>query len=142
MVLIISNPVNSTVPIFAEVLKGAGVFDEKKWVKSLNPLISGCSVLLRLMLSELPDSSPRSRRSTLRRFRLLLSEDTPVLLSFLSSAKLPRVRVSRAKSTRLLWRGSNLVVMVSIHAVPCWYVEVVQAKAGTGSATLSMGFGE
>lgn len=30
MVLIISNPVNSTVPIFAEVLKKAGVFDEKR----------------------------------------------------------------------------------------------------------------
>jgi malate dehydrogenase len=29
-VLIISNPVNSTVPIFAEVLKKAGVFDEKR----------------------------------------------------------------------------------------------------------------
>ncbi len=28
--LIISNPVNSTVPIAAEVLKGAGVFDPKK----------------------------------------------------------------------------------------------------------------
>ena len=30
MILIISNPVNSTVPIFAEVFKGAGVFDEKR----------------------------------------------------------------------------------------------------------------
>ena len=29
-VLVISNPVNSTVPIAAEVLKGAGVFDPKK----------------------------------------------------------------------------------------------------------------
>lgn len=29
-ILIISNPVNSTVPIAAEVLKGAGVFDPKK----------------------------------------------------------------------------------------------------------------
>eukprot|EP00611_Tribonema_gayanum_P032542 TRINITY_DN978_c0_g1_i1.p2 TRINITY_DN978_c0_g1~~TRINITY_DN978_c0_g1_i1.p2 ORF type:complete len:266 (-),score=106.95 TRINITY_DN978_c0_g1_i1:442-1239(-) len=28
--LIISNPVNSTVPIFAEVLKGRGVYDKKK----------------------------------------------------------------------------------------------------------------
>lgn len=28
--LIISNPVNSTVPIFAEVLKKAGVYDAKK----------------------------------------------------------------------------------------------------------------
>lgn len=29
--LVISNPVNSTVPIFAEVLKKAGVFDPKKY---------------------------------------------------------------------------------------------------------------
>lgn len=29
-VLVISNPVNSTVPIAAEVLKGAGVFDPKR----------------------------------------------------------------------------------------------------------------
>ena len=28
--LIISNPVNSTVPIFAEVLKSAGVYDKRK----------------------------------------------------------------------------------------------------------------
>lgn len=31
-VLIISNPVNSTVPIAAEVLKAAGVFDPKRCV--------------------------------------------------------------------------------------------------------------
>jgi malate dehydrogenase len=30
LILIIANPVNSTVPIFAEVYKKAGVFDEKK----------------------------------------------------------------------------------------------------------------
>ncbi len=32
--LIISNPVNSTVPIVAEVFKKAGVYDPKKWVPS------------------------------------------------------------------------------------------------------------
>lgn len=32
MIAIISNPVNSTVPIFAEVLKSKGVFDEKRCV--------------------------------------------------------------------------------------------------------------
>ena len=31
MICIISNPVNSTVPIFAEVYKEAGVFDEKRY---------------------------------------------------------------------------------------------------------------
>ena len=31
-VLVISNPVNSTVPIMAEVLKKKGVFDPKRWV--------------------------------------------------------------------------------------------------------------
>jgi malate dehydrogenase len=30
---IIANPVNSTVPIWAEVYKQKGVFDEKKWVR-------------------------------------------------------------------------------------------------------------
>jgi malate dehydrogenase len=29
-ILVISNPVNSTVPVFAEVLKKAGCFDPKK----------------------------------------------------------------------------------------------------------------
>lgn len=29
-ILVISNPVNSTVPVFAETLKKAGVFDPKK----------------------------------------------------------------------------------------------------------------
>lgn len=30
--LVISNPVNSTVPVFAEVFKAAGVYDAKKCV--------------------------------------------------------------------------------------------------------------
>jgi len=29
-ILVISNPVNSTVPVFAETLKKAGVFDPKR----------------------------------------------------------------------------------------------------------------
>ena len=38
-VCVISNPVNSTVPITAEVLKAAGVFDPKRYVPaSANPL--------------------------------------------------------------------------------------------------------
>jgi malate dehydrogenase len=32
MICIIANPVNSTVPIWAEVYKKKGVFDEKRWV--------------------------------------------------------------------------------------------------------------
>ena len=36
MICIISNPVNSTVPIFAEVLKKKGVFDEKRWALFLS----------------------------------------------------------------------------------------------------------
>lgn len=31
-VLVISNPVNSTVPIFAETFKKAGTFDPARWV--------------------------------------------------------------------------------------------------------------
>lgn len=31
-VLVISNPVNSTVPVFAEVFKAAGTYDAKRWV--------------------------------------------------------------------------------------------------------------
>jgi len=33
-ILVISNPVNSTVPVFAETLKKAGVFDPKRSVSS------------------------------------------------------------------------------------------------------------
>lgn len=33
-ICVISNPVNSTVPIVAEVLKQAGVFDPKKFVSA------------------------------------------------------------------------------------------------------------
>mgnify|MGYP004717080579 CR=1 FL=1 len=38
-VLIISNPVNSTVPIAAEVFKKAGTFDPKKCVAARAPLV-------------------------------------------------------------------------------------------------------
>jgi malate dehydrogenase len=34
-ILVISNPVNSTVPVFAETLKKAGVYDPKKSAPSL-----------------------------------------------------------------------------------------------------------
>lgn len=38
MVCIISNPVNSTVPIFAETMKKAGVYDEKRYVAFIGSL--------------------------------------------------------------------------------------------------------
>lgn len=55
-VCVISNPVNSTVPITAEVLKAAGVFDPKRYV-FLRPLTASGSSFPPLRF---PTFSPRT----------------------------------------------------------------------------------
>lgn len=91
LVGIISNPVNSTVPIWAEVFKKEGVYDAKKSVGeaaegkertargelilySSHHSSAGSSESPPSTSSELPDSFPRSREPTLRTSRSLLCE--------------------------------------------------------------------
>ncbi|CAN8254905.1 unnamed protein product [Cochlearia groenlandica] len=115
---IISNPVNSTVPIAAEVLKKKGVYDPKKLfgVTTLDVVRSNTFV---------------SQRKNLK----LIDVDVPVIgghagitiLPLLSKTK-PSVNFTEEEIQELTVRIQNAGT------------EVVDAKAGAGSATLSMAY--
>ncbi|KAK6913270.1 Lactate/malate dehydrogenase, N-terminal [Dillenia turbinata] len=115
---IISNPVNSTVPIAAEVLKKKGVYDPKKLfgVTTLDVVRANTFV---------------AQKKNLR----LIDVDVPVvgghagitILPLLSKTK-PSVSFTDSEVQELTMRIQNAGT------------EVVEAKAGTGSATLSMAY--
>ncbi|XP_065877445.1 malate dehydrogenase, chloroplastic [Euphorbia lathyris] len=115
---IISNPVNSTVPIAAEVLKQKGVYDPKKLfgVSTLDVVRANTFV---------------AQKKNLK----LIDVDVPVIgghagitiLPILSKAK-PSVNFSDEEVQELTVRIQNAGT------------EVVEAKAGAGSATLSMAY--
>jgi malate dehydrogenase len=115
---IISNPVNSTVPIAAEVLKKKGVYDPKKLfgVTTLDVVRANTFV---------------AQKKNLK----LIDVDVPVvgghagitILPLLSKAK-PSANLTTAEIEELTVRIQNAGT------------EVVEAKAGAGSATLSMAY--
>jgi len=118
MICIISNPVNSTVPIFAEVMKQKGVYDEKKifGVTTLDVVRSS------RFLGEIKSVDPKDVKVTVVGGH---SGVTIVpLLSQTSQGKDVSGDEYKALVKRIQFGGD----------------EVVQAKAGTGSATLSMGY--
>ena len=116
MINIISNPVNSTVPIAAEVLKSKGVYDPRKLfgVTTLDVVRANTFV---------------AEKKKLR----LIDVDVPVIgghagitiLPLLSKTK-PTVEFTAEEIEELTVRIQNAGT------------EVVEAKAGAGSATLSM----
>eukprot|EP00897_Mesotaenium_endlicherianum_P010640 jgi/Mesen1/9604/ME000659S08978 len=118
LINIISNPVNSTVPIAAEVLKQKGALDPKKLfgVTTLDVVRANTFV---------------AEKKGLR----LIDVDVPVIgghagitiLPLLSKAK-PPVDFSDEEISQLTTRIQNAGT------------EVVEAKAGAGSATLSMAY--
>lgn len=115
---IISNPVNSTVPIAAEVLKQKGVYDPKKLfgVTTLDVVRANTFV---------------AQKKNLK----LIDVDVPVvgghagitILPLLSKTK-PSVSFTDEEIQQLTVRIQNAGT------------EVVEAKAGAGSATLSMAY--
>jgi len=117
-VLIISNPVNSTVPIFAEVLKKAGVFDEKR----LFGVTTLDVVRASRFLGQIKDADPKDINVT-----VVGGHSGVTIVPLLSQTPLGKdVKGEEYKALvkRIQFGGD----------------EVVQAKAGTGSATLSMGY--
>lgn len=118
LVAIISNPVNSTVPIFAEQMKLEGCYDPKK--------IFGVTTLdivrAQTFLAEATGISPTELKIPVigghagASILPLLSQSTPPVLDKLTDEQVA------ALTTRIQNGGT----------------EVVQAKAGAGSATLSM----
>ncbi|KAG2181820.1 hypothetical protein INT44_008636 [Umbelopsis vinacea] len=117
-VLVISNPVNSTVPIVSEVFKKHGVYDAKK--------IFGVTTLdivrASTFVSELINADPAQLKVP-----VVGGHSGVTILPLLSQVegtnKLTQEQVEQV-TNRIQFGGD----------------EVVKAKAGTGSATLSMAF--
>ncbi|TXT10712.1 hypothetical protein VHUM_02217 [Vanrija humicola] len=118
LVGIISNPVNSTVPIFAETYKAKGVYDPKR--------IFGVTTLdvvrASRFLGEIKHADPKDIEVT-----VVGGHSGVTIIPLLSQTPLGKdVKGEEYKKI--------------VHRIQFGGDEVVQAKAGTGSATLSMGY--
>lgn len=113
---IITNPVNTTVPIAAEVLKKAGVYDRNRLfgVTTLDIIRSNTFV------AELKGKKPQEIEVT-----VIGGHSGVTILPLLS--QIPAVNFTEQEAEELTKRIQNAGT------------EVVEAKAGGGSATLSMG---
>ena len=137
MICIISNPVNSTVPIFAEVYKKAGVFDPKR----LFGVTTLDVVRASTFLSGIQGTDPKDTKVTvvyvLLRFLLF-----DLCSSFSHSGGHSGVTIVPLLSQTDIAKGvSGQAYKDLVKRIQFGGDEVVQAKAGTGSATLSMGYG-
>lgn len=115
---IISNPVNSTVPIFAEVYKKAGVYDPKRLfgITTLDVVRSS------RFLGEIKDKDPKDVAVT-----VVGGHSGVTIIPLLSQTEAGKDVAGEAYKAL-------------VHRIQFGGDEVVQAKAGTGSATLSMGY--
>ncbi|KAM0936427.1 putative malate dehydrogenase [Dioscorea sansibarensis] len=115
---IISNPVNSTVPIVAEVLKQKGVYDPKKLfgVTTLDVVRANTFV---------------AQKKNLK----LIDVDVPVIGGHAGITILPLLSKTRPSTTFTDEEVEELTVRIQNAGT-----EVVEAKAGAGSATLSMAY--
>jgi len=118
LINIISNPVNSTVPIAAEVLKSKGVYDPRKLfgVTTLDVVRANTFV---------------AEKKNLR----LIDVDVPVIGGHAGITILPLL--SKTKPTVEFTPEEIEALTVRIQNAG---TEVVEAKAGAGSATLSMAY--
>ncbi|XP_057972427.1 malate dehydrogenase, chloroplastic isoform X2 [Malania oleifera] len=115
---IISNPVNSTVPIAAEVLKQKGVYDPKKLfgVTTLDVVRANTFV---------------AQKKNLK----LIDVDVPVVGGHAGITILPLLSKTRPSVSLTNEEVQQLTVRIQNAGT-----EVVEAKAGAGSATLSMAY--
>ncbi|KAI9026879.1 malate dehydrogenase [Hyaloraphidium curvatum] len=115
-ICIISNPVNSTVPIAAEVLKKAGVYDPKR--------LFGISTLdvvrASTFVAEVKGTDPVTTKVT-----VVGGHSGVTILPLLSQTGLQFTQEEIEALTKRIQYGGD---------------EVVKAKNGTGSATLSMAY--
>ena len=118
MICIISNPVNSTVPIACEVMKKAGVYDARRvfGVSTLDIVRAQKFIADKKSLDPLTVDVPVVGGHSGKTILPLLSQVTPA------------VSLTQAEVEALTERIQNAGT------------EVVDAKAGGGSATLSMAF--
>lgn len=122
-VLIISNPVNSTVPIVAETLKKNGVYNPKKLfgVTTLD-IVRANTFISQLFSSETKPSD----------------FDTFVVGGHSGETIVPLYSIG--KTSEYYKKLSSEEKSTLIHRVQFGGDEVVQAKNGAGSATLSMAY--
>ncbi|PIA62706.1 hypothetical protein AQUCO_00200613v1 [Aquilegia coerulea] len=115
---IISNPVNSTVPIAAEILKQKGVYNPKKLfgVTTLDVVRANTFV---------------AEKKNLR----LIDVDVPVIGGHAGITILPLLSKTRPSVSFTNEEVEQLTVRIQNAGT-----EVVEAKAGAGSATLSMAY--
>ncbi|ORX96658.1 malate dehydrogenase, NAD-dependent [Basidiobolus meristosporus CBS 931.73] len=116
--LIISNPVNSTVPIVAEVFKKAGVYDPRR--------IFGVSTLDVVRASRFV-SEVKSDIDPSTAVTVIGGHSGTTIIPILSKVQ-PSKKFTQEELDALT------------HRIQFGGDEVVKAKAGTGSATLSMAF--
>jgi malate dehydrogenase len=117
-VAIISNPVNSTVPIVAEVFKRAGTYDPKK-VLGVTKLDV---VRAKAFIGQIAGTDPKEVS-----IPVVGGHAGTTILPLLSQSQ-PAVNISEEEARKLTERIQNAGT------------EVVEAKAGKGSATLSMAY--
>ncbi|VVT44098.1 uncharacterized protein SAPINGB_P000301 [Magnusiomyces paraingens] len=118
-VLIISNPVNSTVPIAAEVLKKAGVFDPKKLFGVTTLDVVRAQTFVSTVVG---DKNPAKY-------------NVPVIGGHSGETIVPLISLSEPKADVPEDKLAELVKRIQFGGD-----EVVQAKNGAGSATLSMAY--
>ncbi|KIM95928.1 hypothetical protein OIDMADRAFT_20890 [Oidiodendron maius Zn] len=118
-ILIISNPVNSTVPIAAEVLKAKGVFDPKRLFGVTTLDVVRAETFVAEIVGE---SNPQSLT-----IPVIGGHSGETIVPLFSQAK-PAVSIPEDKYADLVKR------------VQFGGDEVVKAKDGAGSATLSMAY--
>ncbi|GAA5961429.1 hypothetical protein JCM10213_006920, partial [Rhodosporidiobolus nylandii] len=123
-VLIISNPVNSTVPIAAEVLKAAGVFDPKRLFGVTTLDVVRASTMSAQAIGKPNSASEYS-------IPVVGGHSGHTILPLLSQAKPPLPDSLFADEEKL---------KALVHRIQFGGDEVVEAKAGAGSATLSMAY--
>ncbi|KAH7163386.1 lactate/malate dehydrogenase [Dactylonectria estremocensis] len=111
--LIIANPVNSTVPICAEVFKNAGVYNPKK----LFGVTTLDVVRASRFVSEIKNTDPKDENIT-----VVGGHSGVTIVPLFSQSNHPDLSSNAALVKRVQFGGD----------------EVVQAKDGAGSATLSM----
>lgn len=118
-VLVISNPVNSTVPIAAEVLKAAGVFDPKR--------LFGVTTLDVVRAENFVAELLGQKDSSKFNIPVVGGHSGNTIVPLFSQTK-PKVDIPADKLDAL------------VHRVQFGGDEVVKAKDGAGSATLSMAY--
>ncbi|KAJ5719562.1 malate dehydrogenase [Penicillium malachiteum] len=118
-VLVISNPVNSTVPIAAEVLKAAGVFDPKR--------LFGVTTLDVVRAETFTQVYSGKKVPSDATVPVIGGHSGPTIVPLFSKVS-PKFEIPADKYEDL------------VHRVQFGGDEVVKAKDGAGSATLSMAY--